>query len=273
MVEFLNWLWAWIVGFVMDNLWAVGFAILAVVRATGITIDSGQTGLKFSFGRATKELGQGFHLLIPYLQTVRVVPTRSRTLDIPRQQVTTLDGLVLVVETTLVYRIVDVRKALIQIDDLERGMLQTFGLSVQQVLREVDREAARKSEELDRRLEDLLTERLGDWGVAIETAGFASITPSDKTLRVTQLQQRVGVRRQTRDALAVHLTPHRSLQLLGARTSYLRRGQLLRHEERLRRIERSVKPLLREGYTRSQLLQADKRLRGGAETRRNATRE
>ena len=46
----------------------------AVVRALGVTVRTGSTGVLFSFGRARRELQPGFHLLIPFLQ---VAPSLS----------------------------------------------------------------------------------------------------------------------------------------------------------------------------------------------------
>ncbi len=258
-MEVLATVWAWIVDLMWENKWAAVLAIYAIVRASGITIDSGQTGLKFSFGRATRELKQGFHIVIPFVQKVRVVPTRSRTLDIPRQRVTTLDGLALLVETNLVYRIVDVRKALVQIDNLQKGILQTFGLSVQQVLRGLDGQTARVSKELEGKLEAVLSERLSDWGVQVERAGLTSITPSNETLRVTQLHQRAMARHYVHRVLAEVLPARRAVMILGARTEYVRRGVSLRQNERRRRADRAIIALMRSEYTREQIHAAQKR--------------
>ena len=109
--------------------------IAAIVRAVGVTVHTGQHALRFSFGRAGKVLEPGFHLLVPFLQVVRKIPTRSRTLNLPSQRVTNFEGLVYQVDANLVYRVVDVRKALIQIDDLVKGMLEMLGLGVQEVVR------------------------------------------------------------------------------------------------------------------------------------------
>ena len=98
---------------ISDDLLVILFATGAgLVRAMGVTIESGQTGLLFSFGRARRTLAPGFHPLIPFLQRVRRLPTRSRTLDMPAQRVVTLEGLVYHVDANLVYRVIDVRKAL-----------------------------------------------------------------------------------------------------------------------------------------------------------------
>lgn len=166
----------------------VGMALLwSLIRALGKTVESGQTGLKFSFGRASRVVEPGFHPLIPFLQVIRSVPTRSRTLDLPAQRVVTDEGLVWDVDANLVYRVVDVRRALVEVDDLRQGMLQMLALSVQELLRHRSRAELYASPELDLELSQRMAERLEPWGVAVESAGFPSLRPSEATLRVTQL--------------------------------------------------------------------------------------
>ena len=195
MSELFNSAWIWLLA-LPKMLWeeysyAIYMAAVALVRAAGKTVESGQTGLKFSAGRVVREVEPGFYPLIPFVQVIKTLPTRSRTLDLPQQRVTNLDGLVFDVDANVVYRVTDMRKALIAIDDLGRGMLQMLGLGVQQVLRARERRNMYCSAELDEALAHNLAERLAPWGVTIERAGFSSITPSNRSVRVTQLRPRV----------------------------------------------------------------------------------
>ena len=80
-------------------------APIALARATATTVKTGTTGLFFSFGRATRVVEPGLCYMIPFLQVVRTMPTRARTLDLPAQRVVTHDGLVfLVIESLLADR-------------------------------------------------------------------------------------------------------------------------------------------------------------------------
>jgi len=235
--------------FLWENFYEeIRYALIAVVvglvRAAGKTVQSGQTGLKYSFGRATRELPPGFYPLIPFLQVVRVVATRDRTVDLPQQRVTTLDGLVYDVDANLVFRVVDVRKALIEIDDLDRGMYQVLGLGVQEVLRRRERASMHVSTDLDQVLASTLSERLVPWGVEVRRAGFTSIKPTDRTLRVTQLSAVVSERERALAQLERGGAGHRAaLALLGhqgfpiARTRKLRAlAYARRRTQRVRRI-------------------------------------
>jgi len=179
----------WIVETVKENTYLAIVAVAALIRAMGVTVQSGTTGAMFSFGRFKKVVPPGFQFLVPFLQKVEVLPTRSRTVDLPAQRVTTFDGLVFHVDVNLVYRIVDVRKALVEVDDLGKAMRQVLGLSVQEVLRGLDRASLHVSDDLDADLERAMEVRLEPWGVDVEHAGFTSILPSRRTLQLTQLAQ------------------------------------------------------------------------------------
>jgi len=239
------------------------------VRAMGVTVESGQTGLRFSFGRAGRELGPGFYPLIPFLQIVRKVPTRSRTMDLPAQRVATFEGLVYHVDANLVYRVTDVRKAMIEIDDLEQGMVQMLGLGVQEVLRDANRAKLARVDELNEALAANLAARLEPWGVTIERAGFPSITPSPKTLRITQLDQIVGERRRMLAHMeALGLPRFRALTLMGTRVRAISHTKHVRRHERLeRRRQRLVRALMQHGWMNVQIHQAGKRLKARMSTR------
>jgi regulator of protease activity HflC (stomatin/prohibitin superfamily) len=186
----------------LDNAYVAVLAALGVLRLMGKTVRSGSTGLKFSFGRARSLAEPGFHLLIPFFQRIETLPTRSRTIDLPKQRVTTADRLVYEVDVNAVLRVVDVRRALVEVDDLERAMTRMLAVVVQELLRGRTRadlgERAGLEETLAARLADLLQ----PWGVAVERAGITSIAPSRETLVLTQLAERALRRRAVLTQLA-----------------------------------------------------------------------
>src|ERR1700731_4916877 len=85
-------------------VWTI-MALVAFVRLWGTVIQTGWTGVLFVLGRARRTLEPGFHFLLPLVHFVRKTPVRSITLDLPKQRVTTLDGLVYEVDASVVYRV------------------------------------------------------------------------------------------------------------------------------------------------------------------------
>lgn len=229
-----------------DNLfYIVVSSVYALVKAMGLTVDSGYTGLRFTFGRAGARLEPGFHWMIPFVQKGEILPTRSRTLDLPSQRVATLEGLVLHADANLVYRIVDIRRALIEIDDVVKGMVQMLGLGVQEVLRTSTRVSIHDIPSLNEQLKANLTRRLAPWGVSVEAAGFPSITPSPQSLRITQMDK---VTQERMRALGVvesgDVLRAMALGLVGTRQMPRRRAIVIqsfeRHRRRLRRLRAAL---------------------------------
>jgi len=255
-------LWRFLGQFKEDLAFIVVATAAAFLRAMGVTVETGWTGLRFDFGRAKKELGPGFHLLVPFVQTARRIPTRSRTMDLPAQRVTTYDGLVYLVDANLGYRVTDVRKALIQVDDLEKGMLQMLGLAVQEVVRAASGAECNTAGALDARFVAALERRLTVWGVTVEGAGFPSIRPSPRTLRITQLEKTVEARRLQLLELEPLIGDRASaLALVGTRRMPRTRARamqrFLRSHKRVLRLHRT---LAVRGWSGAQIKEAELRV-------------
>jgi uncharacterized protein (TIGR03000 family) len=206
--------WEFLVRYARQHPVVVFLAILAIVRSFGTTVQSGYAGVLFSFGRAKKVLEPGFHPLIPVVQKVRHTPVRSVTLDLPRQRVTTGDGLVYDVHTSIVYHVEDPIRAATAIDDVKRGVGNLVPLVVHDLMREQTRQTLADRAALDHELAARTRQALERWGLAVEQAGMSSISPTRPTLRLTQLPARVAERarlfaegqgRGVADALAVLL--------------------------------------------------------------------
>lgn len=250
----LPWDASWLQNLLEQHRSDLAMAALAlagtIVRAMGITVQSGQRALRFTGGKSGAVLDPGFHWLVPFLQVARPVPTRSRTMDLPAQRVTTLEGFVFIVDANLVYRVTDLRKALVEIDDLEKGMRQVLGLGVQEVLRVASQASVRGGELLDEALTANLQGRLAAWGVSVEQSGFTTITPSRETLRLTQLAHATVERgRVLAQMISAGSPSRRGLGLLGTRATVRSRTRHLRHlEERSRRARRRRRLLAERGW-------------------------
>jgi regulator of protease activity HflC (stomatin/prohibitin superfamily) len=153
-----------------------------------VVVYDGQHGLRFTLGRANEVVGPGVHWKWPIIQKIRVEETKHTTLDLEPQVIQLADDLVYEIDCKVVYQIVDLRKALIEIDDLVMGLKNRVVIAVQHVLRSRDRrsikEAAAVVDEIRRELEPVELQ----WGVRILQLGFSNISPSPTTLEITQLE-------------------------------------------------------------------------------------
>lgn len=251
---FLERAWAWLSAFLLlswkentrEFLYAIAGGVWALVRLAGKTVESGHIGVKFSFGRVVRTCEPGFYPLVPVFQVIRIVPSRARTLDLPRQTLATDDGLVFEVDANIVYRVTDASKALVEVRDYEAALEQVLSLSVHEVLAARDRSALKVSAALDRALAHAMQQRVAAWGITVERAGFTSIRPLQQTTRITQLRSRLRTRASVVETLARHeLEPTMALGLVGSPTRMIARTRSLRVVERRSREAAELRNLTR----------------------------
>ncbi|MCC5875961.1 MAG: SPFH/Band 7/PHB domain protein [Candidatus Sumerlaeia bacterium] len=162
--------------------------LLESVTGVFVVVYDGQHGLKFQLGRAKSVLGPGIHLKLPIIQAVRVRETKHTTIDLEPQVIQLSDDLVYEVGAKVVYQIVDLRKALIEVDDLVEGLRNRLVITVQRIVKTQNRETISDINAMIRQVRDQLREVEDQWGIVIHDFGFSTFSPTPETLEITQLQ-------------------------------------------------------------------------------------
>jgi regulator of protease activity HflC (stomatin/prohibitin superfamily) len=162
---------------------------LQAVTGIFVVIYDGQHALKFHLGRAVGVVGPGVHFKLPIIQRFQVEPTKDTTLDLEPQVIQLSDELVYEVGAKVVYQIVDLRKAVVEVDNLVEGLKNRLVIIVQNVVKAQDRYTVRDMA----RMVDEVKQALGpverQWGVKVHEFGFSTFSPTPETLEITQLQR------------------------------------------------------------------------------------
>lgn len=162
--------------------------ILGALTGLFVIVYDGQHALRFTLGRARATVGPGINFKWPFIQTFRVEETKHTTLDLEPQIIQLDDDLVYEVDAKVVYQIVNLRKAIIEIDDLVEGLRNRVVIAVQTV---VARQTRRTVTDVDAMCDAIRRELEpveDQWGVRILKFGFSNISPSPTTLEITQLE-------------------------------------------------------------------------------------
>ncbi|MBD3260656.1 MAG: slipin family protein [Candidatus Altiarchaeales archaeon] len=109
-------------------------------------INQYERGVLFTFGRYTTTLSPGLNVYIPLLQDIRVVDTRVKTIDIPKQEIMTKDNVPVNINAVIYFKIKNAENAVLKVVDVIYATSK-YG---QAALRNVTGEAE---------LDELLTER------------------------------------------------------------------------------------------------------------------
>ena len=162
--------------------------VLGAITGLFVLVYDGQHALKFTLGRAQEVVGPGVHWKWPILQKFKVEETKHTTLDLEPQTIQLVDDLVYEIDCKVMYQIVDLRKAMIEIDDLVMGLKNRVVLAIQGVVRRRDRRTIRESASIVAEIKTDLAQLEEQWGVRILQLGFSNISPSPTTLEITQLE-------------------------------------------------------------------------------------
>ncbi len=162
--------------------------LVGAVTGIFVVVYDGQHALKFTLGRAGGVVGPGVHFKLPIIQKYEVEETKHTTLDLEPQTIQLTDDLVYEVDCKLMYQIVNLRKAIIEIDNLVTGLENRVVMVVQRIVQSQNRETVRDTGSMVTEITNELQPVAEQWGLRILQFGFSNISPSPATLEITQLQ-------------------------------------------------------------------------------------
>src|SRR5262245_2657566 len=178
--------------------------LLETITGVFVVVYDGQHALKFTLGRAGEVVGPGVHWKWPIVQAYKVKETKDTTIELEPQTIQLKDDLVYEVGARAVYQIVDLRKAVIEVDNLVTGLKNRMVLAVQRVVKAQDRESIRDLKAMVAAVKTELRPVEDQWGVQIHEFGFSTFSPTPETLEITQLrklaEEKLALYRQLRES-------------------------------------------------------------------------
>ena len=127
-----------------------------------------QRGLVLRFGRFVGIRGPGLIILIPGVERLIRVDTRTITMDIPPQDVITLDNVSLKVNAVLYYRITDPEKAITKVEDFHFATAQSAQTTLRSTLGQYQMDdLLSQRDKINHTLQDILDRDTEPWGIKI----------------------------------------------------------------------------------------------------------
>ncbi len=154
------------------SLIGLGLAILFVVfllfQAVRILREY-ERGVVFRLGRLRQtDYGPGLFLLIPIVDRMVRVSLRTIVHDVPSQNIITRDNVSITVNAVVYFRVMNPRKAIVEVEDYHYATSQLAQTTLRSVLGHVELDellAAR--EKINHELQSILDARTDPWGIKV----------------------------------------------------------------------------------------------------------
>jgi len=145
-----------------------------------LTLKEYERAVIFTLGRVSRVGGPGWALLIPIIESGKIVDLRTSTIDIPPQEVITLDKVRLTIDA-VIYLFVNKDKdsvinSVIEIDDYKRGAELYVKASVRDIAGSMTlSEVISNIEKLNTDIKSKLTQIAASWGVSVEAVEITNV--------------------------------------------------------------------------------------------------
>jgi regulator of protease activity HflC (stomatin/prohibitin superfamily) len=175
----------------LSGLLCIGGLLFVVVMyffAAVRIIPEYERGVIFRLGRLVAARGPGLFFVWPPVERMVRVDTRVLTMDVPAQEVITLDNVTLKVNAVLYFMVIDPGRAVVNVMDYIRATMQIAQTTVRSVLGkvELDTVLADRSQ-LNAEIQQIIDEQTEPWGVKVTIVEI-------KDVELPQVMQRAMAR-------------------------------------------------------------------------------
>ncbi|MFC4359742.1 SPFH domain-containing protein [Halobium salinum] len=162
-----------VVGLLLLTLAAVAvFSAVEIVQAyekRALTVFGDYRGL----------LGPGLNFVPPFVSKTYRFDLRTQTLDVPRQEAITEDNSPVTADAVVYVRVMDPKKAFLEVDDYEKAVSYLAQTTLRAVLGDMELdETLSRRDQINSRIRRELDEPTDDWGVRVESVEVREVKPS-----------------------------------------------------------------------------------------------
>ena len=178
-------------GFFPFNIGAVFFLVVLLyfLASSFKVLNEYERGVIFRFGRLARAIinpggegnGPGILLLLPMIDKMVRVSTRTIAMDVPSQDVITRDNVSVKVNAVIYFRVVNAESAIVEVEDYLYATSQIAQTTLRSVLGESELdELLAERERTNRKLQRIIDDHTDPWGIKVTAVEVKHVDlPSD----------------------------------------------------------------------------------------------
>ena len=167
----------------LDPVVAVGVLAVFVLAVTLVSaveiVDAYEKRALTVFGEYRSLLEPGLNLVPPFVSRTYAFDVRTRVIDVAPQEAITRDNSPVTADAVVYYRIVDAKKAFLEVDDYETAISNLAQTTLRAVLGDMELDDTLSRRELiNSRIRRDLDEPTDEWGISVEAVEVREVSPA-----------------------------------------------------------------------------------------------
>ncbi|AGF85078.1 hypothetical protein QJ854_gp704 [Moumouvirus goulette] len=151
------------------------------------SVDKGSKGVVQEYGRFKREIKDGLHYVNPLTESISIIDTRIKLIDLERQNVMTSDKLSICIDSVVYYRITDVQNALFKIENVVHSIIELSYATLRNVVGSCTLDQClNERDNLAKSIKLTVEEHTKNWGIEIISIQIKDIVvPKDIILSLS----------------------------------------------------------------------------------------
>jgi len=163
--------------------------VLFILSAAIKILREYERGVIFRLGRLIAAKGPGLILLIPLVDKMVRVSLRTVAMDVAPQDVITRDNVSVKVNAVIYFRVIDPRRAIVEVEDFLYATSQIAQTTLRSVLGQVDLDDLLSArDKINQQLQRIIDEHTDPWGVKVSTVEVKHVDLPQDMVRAIALQ-------------------------------------------------------------------------------------
>ena len=162
------------------------FVICAVVAVFSIRqINEYERGILFSFGKFSRVLAPGWHIILPVIHSYSKIDIRTKAVDVPEQEAITKDNISIRINDVLYYNLFDASKAVLAVQNYNYAVAQLAQTTMRNIVGSVSLdELLTEREKLSQDICNIVDAATDPWGIKVENVELKDVALPEEMKRV-----------------------------------------------------------------------------------------
>lgn len=159
----------------------IGFVILSSIRQ----INEYERGILFTFGKYSKILNPGWHVILPVIQFYKKVDIRTKAVDVPEQETITRDNVSIRINAVIYYKVFDAGKAIVEVENFYYAVSQLAQTTMRNIVGSVTLDQLLSDrEKISAEICTVIDKATDAWGIKVENVELKDVALPEEMKRV-----------------------------------------------------------------------------------------